>query len=660
MTQAQGSHSPIGYKPDIDGLRAIAVLLVIAFHFFPKILSGGFIGVDVFFVISGYLITKIIHTELAVGHFSFVRFYANRVRRIFPSLLTVLLATYGLGWLLLHDTEFRRLSKHLFASVLFVNNFLLRNEKGYFDSASEAKPLLHFWSLSIEEQFYLAWPLVLWLIFRWLKKPQPALVMLCFASFAINIYWVQKDLITAFYLPVSRAWELLFGGLLAIAPRQLIQSKLPKKASTIGLLSLGLMAMMFHENMKYPGFWALGVVSASALIICGAADHSTKILTHPLSVWLGRLSYPLYLWHWPLLSFGFIAFPLGIPVDFKIALLIASLVLAWATKKYVEDPVRFKMNHRISIYGLAFCMLAVGCIAVLTYHERGIPTRSIHARNIGLGTGDAGSKKGLYESCPNLQISNECKKEPGKKIGYVLIGDSKAASLLPGLIQTNTSSSGWMFIGGNAKDGAPIPLISDSSALQKYATNYQSVLRQVELMEDVNWLVMAVSTRGLFQLSRDDSLSELLGYQDYQGVLERFSRGIEQATKLKKPILLVIDNPTFPAPEKCASRDTGIKTIDDAMAKYRPNCQMSLDTYYEQSLLYRKLLLDTQKLYPNHVIEIYDSVPDLCNMTNSTCNMHKDGRYLYGTTDHISEFAANLVGSRINNYLKNQKAPRPN
>jgi peptidoglycan/LPS O-acetylase OafA/YrhL len=235
MTQAQGSHSPIGYKPDIDGLRAIAVLLVIAFHFFPKILSGGFIGVDVFFVISGYLITKIIHTELAVGHFSFARFYANRVRRIFPSLLTVLLATYGLGWLLLHDTEFRRLSKHLFASVLFVNNFLLRNEKGYFDSASEAKPLLHFWSLSIEEQFYLAWPLVLWLIFRWLKKPQPALVMLCFASFAINIYWVQKDLITAFYLPVSRAWELLFGGLLAIAPRQLIQSKLPKKAITIGL-----------------------------------------------------------------------------------------------------------------------------------------------------------------------------------------------------------------------------------------------------------------------------------------------------------------------------------------------------------------------------------------------------------------------------------------
>jgi peptidoglycan/LPS O-acetylase OafA/YrhL len=659
MKQANDSHLSIEYRPDVDGLRAIAILLVVIYHFFPQSMSGGFIGVDVFFVISGYLITKIIATELTNGQFSFAKFYAQRVKRIFPALLTVLLATYGLGWLLLHDIEFRRLSKHLFASVLFLNNFLLRNEKGYFDSASESKPLLHFWSLSIEEQFYLFWPLFLWLIFRWFKKPQPALVLLCLASFVINIYWVQRDLISAFYLPVSRAWELLFGGVLAITPRQILQAKFPPQAGTIGLFSLGLMAMLFHESMQYPGFWALGVVSATALIISGAGDHSTKILSHPFSVWIGRISYPLYLWHWPLLSFGLIVFPLGIPTDLKTALLFASFVLAWATKKYVENPIRFKTGQGKSIRYLTFSMIAMGGIALMTYQEKGIPTRGIHARNIGLGTGDEASIKGLHEPCANFKISNECKQETGKKIGYVLIGDSKAASLFSGLVQTNTSMRGWMFIGGNAKDGAPIPLISNSSDLQKYSTNYQKVLRQVELMDDVNWLVIAVSTRGLFQLSRDDSLSELMDYQDYPGVLERFSRGIEMATKLKKPILLVVDNPTFLAPEKCVSRDTGIHLIDGYIEKHRPICKMSAQAYFEQSRLYRKLLEDTLKIYPYHNISIYDTLPDLCDMKESICTMHKNGRYLYGATDHISEFAANLIGAKINDALKNQKQFKP-
>lgn len=655
MNQATKSPPPLDYRPEIDGLRAIAIVLVVVYHFFPKSLSGGFIGVDVFFVISGYLITRIIHTDVANGRFSFAKFYAHRVKRIFPSLLVVLMATYGLGWLFLHDTEFRRLSKHLFASVLFLNNFLLRNEKGYFDSASESKPLLHFWSLSIEEQFYLVWPLFLWLAMRWLKKPQPFLVFVCLASFVINVHWTQRDLISAFYLPFSRAWELLIGGLIALAPRQALQSKLPPHASMIGLFSLAIMAVTFHESMRYPGFWALGVVIATTLIICGTATSNNKILSHPLAVWTGRISYPLYLWHWPLISFGFIIFPLGIPIGVKINLLILAVALSWLTKEYVEDPIRFRSQQHRSVIYLTFGLLAIGCIALMTYQERGISTRSIHSRNIGLDTGHETLANGSYQPCPNLQISNECKQESGKKVSYVLMGDSKAASLLPGLIQTNTSKSGWMFIGGNAKDGAPIPLISNSPELQKYTSNYQSVLQQVALMRDVEWLVMAFSTRGLFQLSREDSLSELIDYKDYPGVLDRFSRGIEMATKLKKPILLIIDNPTFPAPEKCATRDTGIESIDSYIAKYRPSCKMSLDTYFEESRLYRKLLEDTRKQHPNHIIAIYDTLPDLCDFSDSVCTMHKNGRFLYGMTDHVSEFAATLIGKNINDYLNNQK-----
>lgn len=655
MHQAPGNPLPIGYRPDIDGLRAIAIILVVLYHFFPKTLSGGFIGVDVFFVISGYLITRIISTELAKGRFTFANFYAHRVKRIFPALLVVLLATYGLGWALLHDTEFRRLSKHLFASTLFLNNFLLRNEKGYFDSASESKPLLHFWSLSIEEQFYLAWPLFLWLMLRWLKKPQPLLLLVCFASFAINVFWAQSDLVAAFYLPFSRAWELILGGLIALTPKHVFQSKLPTHASTIGLVSLALMAVTFHEGMRYPGFWALAVVTATLFIICGTVDSNHKILSHPLAIWVGRISYPLYLWHWPLISFGFIVFPLGIPNALKIILLILAFALAWLTKEYIEDPIRFRSRQRPAVFCLIVSLIIVGCVAVMTYQAKGIPSRGIHARNVGLGSGHETLSKASYETCQNLKIPNECKQEAGKKVRFVLMGDSKAASLLSGLIQTNTSDDGWMFIGGNAKEGAPIPLISDAPELQKYSSNYRSALKQVGQIEGVKWLVMAVSTRGLFQLRREDSLIELMDYPDYQGVLERFSRGIEQATKLGIPLLFIIDNPTFPAPEKCASRDTGIDFMDAYIASYRPACQITLDAYFQQAHMYRKLIQDMQKRFPDRIIATYDTLPDLCDINHSVCSMHKDGRYLYGTTDHISEFAARLIGAKVNDFLQQQK-----
>ena len=655
MHQAPGNPSPLGYRPEIDGLRAIAITLVVAYHFFPKALSGGFIGVDVFFVISGYLITRIISTELAKGQFSFANFYAHRVKRIFPALLIVLLATYGLGWVLLHDTEFRRLGKHLFASTLFVNNFLLRNEKGYFDSASESKPLLHFWSLSIEEQFYVAWPLVLWWVLRWLKKPQPLLFLACFASFAINVFWTQSDLVSAFYLPFSRAWELILGGLIALTPKRVLQSQLPPHASTIGLVSLALMAVTFHEGMRYPGFWALAVVTATVFILCGTVDTRHKMLSHPLAVWVGRISYPLYLWHWPLISFGFILFPLGIPNALKMNLLILAFALAWLTKEYIEDPIRFRSRQRPAVFFLLCGLIIVGCVAVLTYQASGIPSRSIHLRNVGLGTGHEPLTKASHEPCTNLIIPNECKQEAGKKARFVLMGDSKAASLLSGLIQTNASDDGWMFIGGNAKEGAPIPLISDAPELQKYSSNYRSALQQVGQLEGVRWLVLAVSTRGLFQLRRDDSLMELVDYPDYPGVLDRFSRGIELATQLGVPLLVVIDNPTFPAPEKCASRDTGIDFMDAYIAPYRPACQMTLDAYFEQTRLYRKLIQDTQNRFPDRIIATYDTLPDLCDFKHSLCSMHKDGRYLYGTTDHISEFAARLIGANVNYFLQRHK-----
>lgn len=210
--------SSIGWRPDIDGLRALAVFAVFVFHAFPKVpvFKGGFVGVDVFFVISGFLISSIIYTQLAKGTFSFWDFYSRRIRRIYPVLLTVLIGCLGFGWFYLLADEYMQLGKHIAGGAGFVSNFVLFFEKGYFDNASATKPLLHLWSLGIEEQFYIFWPLILWLTWK-LKKNAMFWVALIIAviSMGMNLYWYKTNPSMDFFLPHTRVWELLCGAMLA-------------------------------------------------------------------------------------------------------------------------------------------------------------------------------------------------------------------------------------------------------------------------------------------------------------------------------------------------------------------------------------------------------------------------------------------------------------
>jgi len=333
------------YRADIDGLRALAVLAVVIFHAFPKSLGGGFIGVDVFFVISGFLISHIIFKSLDRGTFQFSDFYTRRVRRIFPALLLVLTVTLLFGWYVLLPNEFAQLGKHTVGAGGFIANLMLWQEAGYFDAAAQSKPLLHLWSLGIEEQFYLFWPLLLWAAWKFRHRFLWFTAVIIAASFILNAIGIIANPVADFYSPFTRFWELLAGGVLAwifiYHPQHLLRH--PNIKSALGVLCIAGPLVILNKHSAFPGWWALLPVLGTVLLLSAPQGWiNRKILSAPPMVWCGRISYPLYLWHWPLLAFAYIIDP-----HWAHGVLVAAAVLlAWGTYLGLEKPIRFQLPMR--------------------------------------------------------------------------------------------------------------------------------------------------------------------------------------------------------------------------------------------------------------------------------------------------------------------------
>lgn len=391
------------YRRDIDGLRAIAVLSVVTYHAFPNWMGGGFIGVDVFFVISGFLISTIIFENLDQGTFSFFEFYARRIRRIFPALILVLVACFAFGWFALLADEYKQLGKHIAGGASFISNFVLWNESGYFDNAADTKPLLHLWSLGVEEQFYIAWPLLLWLAYKLGFNLLSLGIAIAVLSFYFNVHLTKTDVVAAFYSPQSRFWELMSGSILAWVTlykpsfSAMTAGKLDKwlariffkderandgstLANTISVFALSLLCYGFwkiNKDLGFPGVWASIPVLAAVLIIFAGSSAwvNRTILSNRLVVWFGLISFPLYLWHWPLLSFARIV-ESGVPDrNIRVAVVVLSVGLAWLTYKLVECPLRLGKHGKAKITLLILLMSIVGYAGLNTYLRNGLSFR---------------------------------------------------------------------------------------------------------------------------------------------------------------------------------------------------------------------------------------------------------------------------------------------
>jgi peptidoglycan/LPS O-acetylase OafA/YrhL len=370
------------YRPDIDGLRALAVLAVIAFHAFPAQASGGFIGVDIFFVISGYLISTIIFENLDKGTFKFSEFYARRIARIFPALILVLVASFTFGWFVLLADEFKQLGKHIAAGAGFISNLVLWQEVGYFDNSAETKPLLHLWSLGIEEQFYIAWPLMVWMAWKRKFLLLAMIIIVSIVSVVLNIQGVRQDAVATFFSPQTRFWELSCGSLLAWL-------KLYKKGSTdhqaldniLAIVGLSLLAFGFwriNKQLSFPGQWALIPVIGTALLLAAGpkAYVNHHLLSNKIAVWFGLISYPLYLWHWPLLSFARVVESATPSASLRIAAIALAILLAWLTYKFVESPIRLNKAGKTKTAVLVVFMLVIGYVGYNAYQRDGLKFRS--------------------------------------------------------------------------------------------------------------------------------------------------------------------------------------------------------------------------------------------------------------------------------------------
>lgn len=334
-------------RQEIDGLRALAVIPIIFFHAGFDFFDGGFVGVDVFFVISGYLITRIILTELKNESFSLTNFYERRIRRILPALYLVVIVSIPLAWLSLEPNSMRDFSQSLVAISIFSTNILFWAERGYFDTAAEFKPLLHTWSLAVEEQFYLFFPVFLLVVWRFLKRRLlDSLIIICVFSFTLAELLVHSDSVAAFYLFPTRAWELLFGAI-AFIYRQRIETKrfsvlLSEVAGWIGLLMILSSVLAFSRTTPVPSVYTLAPTLGSVLFILFASSETLvgRLLSRRFLVAIGLISYSLYLWHQPLFAF-LRHISLGEPDSklFIIAIFVSTL-LAWLSWRIVETPFR--------------------------------------------------------------------------------------------------------------------------------------------------------------------------------------------------------------------------------------------------------------------------------------------------------------------------------
>lgn len=658
-TSSETVHKSTGdsYRSDIDGLRAIAVMMVVGFHAFPSIFKGGFIGVDVFFIISGYLISNNLIKALNENKFSLVTFYEHRIKRIFPALLAMLVFCYAAGYMFFTATEFKQLGKHIAAGSVFLSNIAYMQESGYFDVTGETKPLLHLWSLGVEEQFYIVFPLLLWLLWRFKTKTIQIIVLLAVGSFFASLF-VTTDPSLRFYSPQTRIWELLLGTLLALWQHEQTRSQcvsapvircvnqwLEKYANAITLLGLCAIVaglVLINPQKDFPGWWALLPTCGTIMMIgVGMRGWINKtVLSHPLFVWIGLISYPIYLWHWPLLSMMTIIEGTRPSIENRLLAIALTFMLSIATYSLIEKPLRFGKKFRFKTLLLTGLMAVVGLVGYMTYRAEGYPERVFAQQFKNVSEAIEDWEGGRYLKEINY-LGHQVMSNSDLPPEILFIGDSHMEQFLPRLVklsETGNFPPAIVMMGG----GCPlIPRVHEDS-LKRCDDTFSSVEDVLNRSETIKKIVIGGcwNCYFLFETKKNNSTDKGFSYYFSDGKSRQSFRdgnGAElaigefekylRALSMDREVYLLLDNPFG---EKFNPRQLiGNRwTFADA-----ENLNETIEVEAEQIELNEKL----KKIAQKSNVEVIDQLSVLCPQ-GKCIRLTKDKKPIFKDSHHLRPF----------------------
>lgn len=623
------------YRSDIEGIRAVSIVIVILVHAFPELCPSGFIGVDIFFVVSGYLITGMLLADLKAASFSFLNFYARRARRIIPPLFIVLITVWGMGFFLLLPNEFAHLGEHLVAASSFSSNFLLWREASYFDIPFELKPLIHLWSLAVEEQFYLTWPV---LLFLWHKKKWrlgPLFVGLFSLSISLNWGKIENQDWPLFYLFPTRSWELLAGGALAFFGRKERISFLHSWIfpwSGVFFLALGLLTSAEMQKTG-SGLFALCPVLCALLLISANPNNwmNKKLLSHPISVFLGKTSYSLYLWHWVLLAFARILRGDTPPVELRLQAIGLAIVLAILTWYWVERPLKTSSFSQITSRSRewAFVLSGIGALAFSGF----LGSIAVRHPRIGNLAGTADSlRANSTSSTPQVM---DCR----SMYGFSLVEQCRFFGDQPKLIFWGDSHAWRLFQGYSLLDKAlsvSTVLLGKHSCQSFYA--FEGIVgeqesRCAETFEKNKNLI----TRE-FKDARIAILSTLIPTEIKDPAVKRLDVGVLEEKLLatlsfleaeNKRVIMILDNPEL--------------DFDPSQCTRTGKCKRPREDTDKEQVIFRQIVARLKKKHPRLVT--FDTVPLLCD--DSYCYATRENTLIYEDRHHLTKAGASYLATDL-------------
>lgn len=585
------------------------------------------------------MISTIILKGLEQNNFSFTEFYCRRIRRIFPALITVLLSSLGIGWFVLLTDEYLELGWHSVAATGFISNLILWGESGYFDGSADTKILLHLWSLGIEEQFYLVWPILIWASLKLRISSLALIVALFITSFALNIHGINSEPVATFYSPQTRFWELSIGAILAylvllskeyeFCNKRLFENFL----SILGIGLIGTSFLLINKSQPYPGFWGL-LPTLGAVFLLGAGSRACFnhwILSNRLLVWFGLISFPLYLWHWPVLALSRILESQTPILEIRVAAIFISIMLAWITYYFVERPLRFGAHNRANIIGLIAILVLTSSFGLFIWNGKGLKFRDPAQQLIFTSQ----KNEQLFQEGCTLNFKNipktHCAEINTGKDMILIVGDSHVRHWFEVLKEKITKNG--LDVVALSKGGCPFLLNAAVPNVPDCIETNAEVFRYIENNQN---RIKAILLAGQYETYLPE------GYlKDSQGNNLIFSSALQNTIKkLGNHKIIFLDQiPPIPfEPKKCINRPYKISTNNFECRTKKSEAVAELSLYKSQ----RDLGISTSKN-----VSIFNADDALCD--KDYCNAMDANLLLYYDKTHLNPNGVKFVKNKIYN-----------